>query len=211
LLYIFRRMDSEKKETRMENIRIGVCGPVGGKFSKESSRDFFLSAVGTALFLIAFTLTRKAGMAGQSGLAIPAGFAMALFFALAVWPFVRMARRSDDWALSQAAMLAFFVFFSMYEKFPKGSAWRFVTVLLPLLPAGVLLWSCIRMVRRADELQRRIVYEALAFAFVTTLSVTVAGAFLEAAGLPALGWIWIAGVLVVSWVIGLMAARRRYR
>jgi len=204
-------MDSEKKETRMENIRIGECGQVGGKFSKESSRDFFLSAAGTGLFLVAFSVTRRAGLAGQSALAIPAACAMVFFFALGVWPFVRMARRSDYWALSQAAMLAFFVFFSMYEKFPKGSAWRFVTVLLPLLPAGVLLWSCIRMVRRADELQRRIVYEALAFAFVATLSVTVAGAFLQTAGLPCLGWIWIAGVLVVSWTLGLVAASRRYR
>jgi hypothetical protein len=122
-----------------------------------------------------------------------------------------MARRSDDWALSQAALLAFFVFFSVYEKFPRGSAWRFVTALLPLLPAGVLLWSYIRMFRRADELQRRIVYEALAHAFVATLSVTVAGAFLQSAGMPTLGWIWIAGVLVVSWTVGLVMANRRYR
>lgn len=195
----------------MENIPIGACGTIGGKFTKESSRDFFLSAVGTALFLIAFAIARRAGLAGESGLAIPAACAAAFFLVLAAWPFVRMARRSDDWALSQAALLAFFVFFSLYEKFPRGSAWRFVTVLLPLVPAGVLLWSYIRMFRRADELQRRIVYEALAFAFVATLSVTVAGAFLQTAGLPCLGWIWIAGVLVVSWTLGLVAASRRYR
>jgi hypothetical protein len=194
----------------MENIQFNACG-VGGKFTKESSRDFFLSAVGTALFLIAFTVARKAGVAGESGLAIPAACAGALFLGLAAWPLVRMARRSDDWALSQAALLAFFVFFSVYEKFPRGSAWRFVTALLPLLPAGVLLWSYIRMFRRADELQRRIVYEALAHAFVATLSVTVAGAFLQSAGMPTLGWIWIAGVLVVSWTVGLVMANRRYR
>jgi hypothetical protein len=204
-------MDPERKETRMKSIPIGACGPVGGKFSKESSRDFFLSAAGTGLFLVAFAVTRRAGLAGESGLAIPAACAMGFFFALTVWPFVRMARRSDDWALSQAAMLAFFVFFSLYEKFPKGSVWRFATDLLPLLPAGVLLWSFIRIFRRADELQRRIVYEALAVAFVATLSVTVAGAFLQGAGLPPFGWIWIAGVLVTSWIVGLVAASRRYR
>src|SRR5262245_15794958 len=204
-------MDSEKKETPMENIPIGACGTIGRKLTKESSRDFFLSAVGTALFLIAFAVARRAGLAGESGLAIPAACAAVLFLAMAAWPFVRMARRSDDWALSKAALLAFFVFFRLYEKFPRGSAWRFVSVLLPLVPAGVLLWSYIRMFRRADELQRRIVYEALAVAFVATLSVTVAGAFLQTAGLPNFGWIWIAGVLVVSWTLGLVAASRRYR
>src|SRR5215813_1561283 len=204
-------MDSEKKETRMENVPIGACSAIGRKLTKESSRDILLSAVGAALFLIAFAIARRAGLAGESGLAIPAACAAALFLALAAWPFVRMARRSDDWALSQAAMLAFFVFFNLDEKFPKGSAWRFAIVLLPLLPAGILLWSYIRMFRSADELQRRIVYEALAVAFVATLSVTVAGAFLQSAGLPTFGWIWIAGVLVVSWTLGLVAASRRYR
>jgi hypothetical protein len=156
----------------MENIQLGACDTVGRKLTKESTRDLFLSAVGVALFLIAFALARRAGLAGQSGLAIPAACAAAFFLGLAAWPFVRMARRSDDWGLSQAAMLAFFVFFNLDEKFPKGSAWRFGIVLLPLLPAGVLLWSYI---------------------------------------LPTFGWIWIAGVLVVSWTVGLGVASRRYR
>src|SRR5512141_3356184 len=126
-------MDQEKKESRMENIQIGACGAVGRKITKESTRDLVLSALGAALFLIAFSVARRAGRAGESGLAIPAACAAALFLGLAAWPFVRMARRSDDWALSQAAMLAFFVLFNLDEKFPKGSAWRFATVLLPLL------------------------------------------------------------------------------
>jgi hypothetical protein len=195
----------------MDNIPNLACGTIGRKLTKESSRDIPLSAIGAALFLIAFRVARRAGLAGHGELAIPAACAAALFLALAAWPIVRMARRSDDWALSQAAMLAFFLFFNLDEKFPKGSAWRFSMVLLPLLPAGVLLWSYVRMFRRADELQRRIVYEALAFAFVATLSVTLAGAFLQSAGLPTFGWIWIAGVLVVSWTVGLVAANRRYR
>ena len=195
----------------METVGLGACGTIGRKLTKESTRDLLLSAVGAALFLIAFAVARRAGRAGESGLAIPAACAALLLLGLAAWPFVRMARRSDDWALSQAAMLAFFVFFNLDEKFPKGSAWRFAMVLLPLLPAGVLLWSYIRMFRRADELQRRIVYEALAIAFVATLSVTLTGAFLQSAGLPTFGWIWIAGVLVVSWTVGLVLASRRYR
>ena len=194
----------------METVELGICGMVGGKLTKESSRDFFLSAVGSALFLIAFAVARRAGLSGQSALAIPAACAAVFFLGLTALPFVRMARRADYGALSQAAMLAFFVSFSVGEKFPKESAWRFVG-LLPLLPAAVLLWSFVRMFRRADELQRRIVYEALALAFVATLSVTVAGAFLQSAGLPAFGWIWIAGVLVASWTVGLVLASRRYR
>ena len=195
----------------MEKIEFSPCGAIGRRLSKESTRDLFLMTVAAALFLIAFSIARRAGLAGESGLAIPVGGAAALFFGLAVWPMVRMAQRSDDWALSQAATLAFFFVFNLDEKFPAGSPWRFATVLLPLLPAGVLVWSYVRMFRRADELQRRIVYEALGIAYVTTLSVALAGGFLQSAGLPKLGWVWIAGVLVVSWTVGVAIANRRYR
>ncbi len=194
----------------MENTRPGACGPAGGKFSKESTRDIVLMSVGVALFLLAFSYARRAFRTGEP-LAVAAACAAALFLALAAWPVVRIARRSEDWALAQAAMLAFFCVFNLNEKFPKGSVWAFATVLLPLLPAGVLVWSYIRMFRRADELQRRIVYEALGVAYVATLSVAIAGAFLQSAGLPTLGWVWIAGVLVVSLTIGLVTASRRYR
>ena len=195
----------------MENIQFGRCGPVGGKLSRESTRDSLFMSAGTALFLIAFSVARRAFLAGESALAIPAAGAAVLFLGLAAWPIVRIARRSDDWALAQAATLAFFFVFNLNEKFPRGSPWAFAAVLLPLVPAGVLVWSYIRIFRRADEMQRRIVYEALGVAFVTTLSVTITGAFLQSAGLPKLGWVWIAGVLVVSLTIGLALAHRRYR
>ena len=195
----------------MENIQFGGCGPVGGKLSKESGRDIVLMSVGVALFLLAFVVARRAFLAGEPALAIPAAAAAALFLGLAAWPVFRIARRSDDWGLAQAAFLAFLFVFNLNEKFPTGSPWAFASVLLPLVPAGVLVWSYIRMFRRADEMQRRIVYEALGVAFVATLSVALAGGFLQSAGLPKLGWIWIAGVLVVSWTIGLAVANRRYR
>ena len=195
----------------MENIKFRACGAVGGKLSKESSRDILLMSGGAALFLLAFVVARRAFLAAETGLAIPAACAAALFLGLAAWPVVRIARRSDDWALVQAATLAFLFVFNLNEKFPRGSPWAFATVLLPLVPAGVLVWSYIRIFRRSDELQRRIVYEALGFAYLATLSVAIAGAFLQSAGLPRLSWIWIAGVLVLSLSIGLATASRRYR
>ena len=54
-------------------------------------------------------------------------------------------------------------------------------------------------------------YEALGIAYLATLSVAIAGAFLQSAGLPRLSWIWIAGVLVLSLTVGLATASRRYR
>ena len=195
----------------MENIQFGGFGPVGRKLSKETGRDIVLMSVGVALFLLAFVVARRAFLAGEPALGIPAAGAAALFIGLAAWPFFRIARRSDDRGLAQAAFLAFLFVFNLNEKFPRGSPWAFASVLLPLVPAGVLVWSYIRMFRRADEMQRRIVYEALGFAYVATLSVTLAGGFLQSAGMPKPGWIWIAGVLVVSWAAGLAMASRRYR
>jgi hypothetical protein len=122
-----------------------------------------------------------------------------------------MWRRDDDAALMQAGTFGFIFWSTLYEKVPKGSPLAIAAALLPLAPAALFAWSTLRLARQADELQRRIAQEGLAFGFVVALFAALAAAALEAAGLPRLNWIWMAAVLVVGCAAGIMLANRRYK
>ena len=67
-------------------------------------------------------------------------------------------------------MLGFLFFLGLHEKTPKGSPLALFAALLPLAPAALFAWSTVRLVRQADELQRHIAQEALAFGFVVPSS-----------------------------------------
>jgi hypothetical protein len=61
---------------------------------------------------------------------------------------------------------------------------RFPSLELPiaavgLAPAALLVWALVGNIRRADELERRILLEALAIAFVVELTVAIVYAFLD--------------------------------
>ncbi|MDQ2970934.1 MAG: hypothetical protein M3R62_02115 [Acidobacteriota bacterium] len=195
----------------MEDIEIGACGPVGGRLSRESFRSLLWFAAGGAGFVIFLAWFSRIQREASLAQAAPLAVAVLASAGLMAWGVVAMIRRGDDWALAQAGTLGVVILFDIYEKAPAGSPWRVAAAILPLIPAALFVWSNVRMIRRADELQRRIVYEALAFAYIVTLSAALLGAALQSAGLPRWNWIWIAGVLVFSWSLGLVIARRRYR
>jgi hypothetical protein len=171
-------------------------------------------SIGAAVFLIAFAAFARA----QRGGAEPArtllpllGLATLAGLVIAVWAVVRMWRRDDDAALMQAGMFGFIFWSGVSDKAPKGSALAIAAALLPLAPVALFAWSTIRLARHADELQRRIAQEGLAFGFVVSIFAALTGAALEAAGLPRLNWVWMAAVLIVSCAIGISLANRRYR
>ena len=196
----------------MANIEVGVCGPVGAKLSRESVRDTLMTFAGGVGFLFSFSrFWRVEGEAAGSTLSLLFALGAGASLGVMAWGFARLVRRKDNWAIAQVGPLAFVLLLDLQEKVPAGSPWRIVAALLPLAPAAILIRSYVHMIRRADELQRRIVYEALAFAYVITLSIVAVGALLERAGTPKMSWLWIAGVLIFSWSIGLLAASRRYR
>ena len=196
----------------MANIEVGVCGPVGARLSGHSLRDTLMTFAGGVGFVAFFSrFWRVEGGAAGSTLSLLFALGAGASAGVMAWGFARLVRRKDHWAIAQVGPLAFVLLLDLQEKVPAGSPWRVLAALLPLAPAGILIRSYVHMIRRADELQRRIVYEALAFAYVITLSVVAVGALLERAGVPKMSWLWIAGVLIFSWSIGLLAASRRYR
>jgi hypothetical protein len=84
-------------------------------------------------------------------------------------------------------------------------------LLLPMLGAGLAVWAIVRGHRRLDELQRRVQFEALSFAFAGTAFFTFGWGFLEIAGYPRLPAFGIWPLMAALWVAGLAIARRRYR
>ncbi len=91
------------------------------------------------------------------------------------------------------------------------SPWRYPVALLPMIPAGFALVAVVRHLGRLDELQRRIQFEALAFAFGGTALVTFGYGFVENVGFPHLSWFLVWPLMALLWALGLVLANRRYR
>lgn len=89
--------------------------------------------------------------------------------------------------------------------------WRFAVALLPLtlFIAGAL--TVLRYVLQEDELEQRISLMALSIAFASTAIFTFAYGLLQIAGAPDASWTLVWPVMGVSWLIGGIVARRRYR
>jgi len=130
-----------------------------------------------------------------------------------------MKRRMDEATRSYlkefgAAMIAYVVvlFLSIWAiDTHHGSPWRYPVALLPMIPAAFALVAVVRHLGRLDELQRRIQFEALAFAFGGTALVTFGYGFVENAGFRHLSWFWVWPLMAILWALGFALANRRYQ
>ncbi|MGC1870177.1 MAG: hypothetical protein WA700_04395 [Acidobacteriaceae bacterium] len=96
-------------------------------------------------------------------------------------------------------------------KYPLGE-WRIPVALTPIVPALFIARSIVRAFSSCDELQIRIHFESLAFAFVGTALLTLTLGFLQAlAGIPAVNWIWVWPVMGTLFLIGKLISKRKYR
>jgi len=93
----------------------------------------------------------------------------------------------------------------------EHSPLRFLFAILPVIPSALAMWAAIRFFRGLDELQRRIQFEGMAFAFLGTCLISLTWGFLQNAGLPHADVIWVPPLLVVLWGLGLSVASRRYQ
>lgn len=95
--------------------------------------------------------------------------------------------------------------------FPRGSGARIAFALVQGGAITVLIVAMMSSLRRLDELQQKIHFEALAFSFAGTGVLVTGYGFLVNAGLPDLDWgelVW--PLMTALWVIGVVIARRRY-
>jgi hypothetical protein len=90
-------------------------------------------------------------------------------------------------------------------------AWRYLLILLPLLPVATIVPAVVRYVRDTDEFERQLTTESLAIAAGVTAVFSVTYGFLESAGLPHLSawYTWL--VVMGSWGVARVALRWRYR
>ena len=88
---------------------------------------------------------------------------------------------------------------------------RILIALIPMLPAAFICCILVLVIRRLDEMQRKLQFEALALAFVGTALLTFSYGFLEGVGFTKLSmfavWPWMAAF----WGVGVMIGRLRLR
>ena len=94
---------------------------------------------------------------------------------------------------------------------PQDADYRPLISLLPVLPAAGICWAVIRQVRRSDEMQRLVQFEALAIAFAATALMSLTYGFLENVGFPKISMLAVWPVMAGFWIAGGIIARRRYR
>jgi hypothetical protein len=88
---------------------------------------------------------------------------------------------------------------------------RFALAAFPMIGCVAVLVVVMRAVRHLDELERRIQFEGIAFAFAATALVTFGWGFMETAGAPHLPAFWVWGIMAACWCVGTIGATRRYR
>lgn len=100
----------------------------------------------------------------------------------------------------------------LLKQFDDASLWlRTPITLAPVVPCCLMCWIIVRDMRRIDEMQLRIQFEALGFAFAATALITFSYGFLENVGMPHLSWLMVWPIMAAMWMIGLGMARRRYQ
>lgn len=107
-------------------------------------------------------------------------------------------------------MIMLFGSIIIYNNLPEHPA-KWLIVLLPVAPILFGMRAFIHMVRNIDELQQRLHMEAFAFSLGVTGILTFTYGFLEGAGFPKLGMIWVFPLIIALWGIGLAIASRRYK
>ena len=178
--------------------------------SRTALLDLWLLALAGAALRLSLSAALRAHAASPSAAAWGFTAASALAALAVLWQFFRIWRRREDWTLSLAAGLLFLVFYKAGRNRPELSAFELPLAILLLVPAAILIWTFVRSIRRADELQRKILFEALAIAFVVQFATAIVYAFLEGLDVrrpPSILW---ASLLVISWSVGLAIASGRY-
>ena len=88
---------------------------------------------------------------------------------------------------------------------------RIMITLSPMLPTLFICGAVMRSIRQLDELQRKLQFEALAFAFAGTALITFGYGFLEGTGFPKLSMFVVWPLMATIWCIGVILGRLRFR
>lgn len=93
----------------------------------------------------------------------------------------------------------------------ENSPWRYVVALLPLIPGLFLTIGVVRVTSQVDEMERRILLEAVAFSFIFTLILLLSFGLLGLVGVPQPSPIIIAAMMCFLLLFGKLWGNWRYR
>ena len=118
-----------------------------------------------------------------------------------------------QFGLAILAYLMFLVGAVVVVRANPDAAWSYEVALLPVVPAGIVIWLTVRSLSRLDEVQKRIQMQALGFSMAATALGTFGYGFLEGAGLPHLNWTYVLPLMTMLWGLGLavLSLRTRFR
>jgi hypothetical protein len=120
-------------------------------------------------------------------------------------------RTQIEFGLAMLAYLMVLVGSVVVVQANPGAGWRYFVVLLPVAPAGFVVWLFVRALARLDEMQKRIQMQAFGFSLGATALMTFGYGFLEGAGLPHLNWTYVLPLMAVLWALGAAIFTWRYR
>ena len=118
------------------------------------------------------------------------------------------ARQRGAYKLYWFAMLAYGLLLPIAVKLTRffhDWHWKPLFMLLPLSAVVLILRSMMLYFSAADEMQRRILAEACAYAFVI-----VAG-FFEGSTIPVIPWYWRFAFMMFVWGIAATVTKQRYK
>ncbi len=93
----------------------------------------------------------------------------------------------------------------------ETSLWRYVVVMLPMIPGIILALGVVRASSRLDEMERRILLESATFSFTLTLILLISQSLLGLVDIPQLGDASIAAIMCFFLLIGKFWGNWRYR
>ena len=116
-------------------------------------------------------------------------------------------------AVSVALLMGLVILVStLLERVELSTPVRLGLALLPVAAYVFCIVSYLGLLRQADELQRRVHFEALAIAFPSTAVAVFASEYLRKAGvISGLKPDYVLMTMLALWAVGLFIAWRRYR
>jgi hypothetical protein len=91
-----------------------------------------------------------------------------------------------------------------------GSPWRTPVLLAPVIPGLFLALGVVNIVRRLDEMNRKIILESTAVAFAVTLFSTVPLGLLEMGDVLEVNLVYFSTLMTLVWLAAKWIIARRY-
>src|SRR6267142_1327509 len=116
-----------------------------------------------------------------------------------------------EFGLSMLAYLMVLVGSVIVVQANPDADWRYFVALLPVAPAGFVIWLFVRALAQLDELQKRIQVSAFGLSLAATALITFGYGFLEGAGMPHLSWTYVLPLMALFWGAATAIFTWRYR